>query len=510
MGYKKWFAKHILREKWLFIFMLIFLILFIATVSFTPLFIGNVFDLLEDGINSLTEILAPLLYIAAAGVVRTVGDKLEPGVSGTDAMFANVGLGEHVLDIYAKRAGTGVVSLYNWDFSMGQFVTTAGEPGRGNFTVIDTSFQSTNPTVVYSKNISKVNNASTYISASFRVSATGLTDVVCRLEDGGESPYFVVTVPNALSTRSVSTNYITEPENQEDELNLVCFDTNNEVVTIEGGFIEADMKDDLGNNIGHMSATNNNTNWSNTIILNPGDNEIISDNITIYNGTNILVSASSSSASLTGEQTPLHYLHVEHMNGTEVCYSEKERYTEGDIGNTFFYPVCEGLKNNTEYHISLHIVVEPGEQLELYDEAGSFFENTQFPIDIINTPPIVSIINPEDQQTIINLQPVNFTVTDSQNSSFVINVTATNGTYVDELLLNAPKGTTSVIWNTTNIEDGWWNLTVTAQENETIDLFSSNDTIIVFVDNIPPPVYCSSKPVQFDNPNLPQIKCRIE
>jgi len=77
MGYKKWFAKHILREKWLFLRMVIFLMLFIGTVSFTPLLIGNVFDELAKPDRSFTAIIMISLYIAIAGVVRTLGDYIQ-------------------------------------------------------------------------------------------------------------------------------------------------------------------------------------------------------------------------------------------------------------------------------------------------------------------------------------------------------------------------------------------------------------------------------------------------
>jgi len=77
MGYKKWFAKHIIREKWLFLPMLFFLILFIATVSFTPLFIGNVFDTLAIAGVEIDAIIPVCLWILFAGIIRTIGDYIQ-------------------------------------------------------------------------------------------------------------------------------------------------------------------------------------------------------------------------------------------------------------------------------------------------------------------------------------------------------------------------------------------------------------------------------------------------
>ncbi|NHJ03801.1 MAG: ABC transporter ATP-binding protein [Candidatus Heimdallarchaeota archaeon] len=77
MGYKKWFAKHILKEKLLFLLMLLFLVLFIGTVSFTPLLIGNVFDELDKVDRSFMAIVWTSVYIAIAGLIRTVGDYIQ-------------------------------------------------------------------------------------------------------------------------------------------------------------------------------------------------------------------------------------------------------------------------------------------------------------------------------------------------------------------------------------------------------------------------------------------------
>jgi len=77
MSYKKWFVKHIFRVKWLFLFMLLFLVLFIGTVSFTPLLIGNIFDELAKPDRSFHAILLTSLYIALAGAVRTIGDYIQ-------------------------------------------------------------------------------------------------------------------------------------------------------------------------------------------------------------------------------------------------------------------------------------------------------------------------------------------------------------------------------------------------------------------------------------------------
>ncbi|UJG43016.1 MAG: hypothetical protein K9W46_11650 [Candidatus Heimdallarchaeum endolithica] len=74
MGYKRWLFKHILREKKLVSIMVFFLIFFIATVSFTPMLIGDIFDELAKENSSFLEIIKTALLIALAGIIRTLAD----------------------------------------------------------------------------------------------------------------------------------------------------------------------------------------------------------------------------------------------------------------------------------------------------------------------------------------------------------------------------------------------------------------------------------------------------
>ncbi|NHJ40103.1 MAG: ABC transporter ATP-binding protein [Asgard group archaeon] len=77
MGYKKWFAKHILKEKLLFILMLIFLILFIGARSLTPLLIGDVFDILDIEGVVFNDLIWPALKIVFVGITITICDYLQ-------------------------------------------------------------------------------------------------------------------------------------------------------------------------------------------------------------------------------------------------------------------------------------------------------------------------------------------------------------------------------------------------------------------------------------------------
>lgn len=74
MSYKRWFLKHIIKEKLLSILLVTFLLIFIGTVSITPLFIGNIFSELVSENSSFKAILTTALFIAGAGVIRAASD----------------------------------------------------------------------------------------------------------------------------------------------------------------------------------------------------------------------------------------------------------------------------------------------------------------------------------------------------------------------------------------------------------------------------------------------------
>ncbi len=74
MGHRRWFFKHILKERLLSIILLIFLIVFIGTVSITPLFIGDIFTELAKENSSFKVIVSASLFIAGAGIIRATAD----------------------------------------------------------------------------------------------------------------------------------------------------------------------------------------------------------------------------------------------------------------------------------------------------------------------------------------------------------------------------------------------------------------------------------------------------
>ena len=420
-------------------------------------------------------------------IIRSLNVPQQYGVTGIEPLFFNVSNGNHTIDIYFRRTGNGVISIENMDFSMGRFETPRGITGRGNFTLISIEYDSTTPLFVFNKTIFKNVNTSTYIASTFSVSATAQTDVICRFVDGGESPYFVVSIPDGSTTRSVSTNYITTPNSLQENVSLQCFNSVGGVTTnITGGFIEADMADDVRNPINHGSVSNNLTNYTNTRILTAGTHLLVSRNFTMQDGTNVLFSTQVSAGSQSGAQTPTYFVNASFGTNASSCNSIKFRYHGGaDIGNSFFYPVCEGLLAGDEYNFAFYVTVPAGETLEIFDESLSLFENTLYDISTSNTPPTISLVNPINGSFINGINNVTWIISDTQLDSTLTNITLVNSTGSFNST-NLPSSLNYTEWDSVDFANGNYNITTETCENETADFFCGNNTVSITIDNTPP------------------------
>jgi ATP-binding cassette subfamily B protein len=104
MGHKKWFAKHIIKEKLLFFTLIIFLVIFIATRSLTPLFVGDIFDIVEEPTSVFKDVIITALLIAATGVVRTIADYLQSYVNEVIAHKVTKNVREEFYDNMLKKS----------------------------------------------------------------------------------------------------------------------------------------------------------------------------------------------------------------------------------------------------------------------------------------------------------------------------------------------------------------------------------------------------------------------
>ncbi|MFX1535635.1 MAG: hypothetical protein ACFFDI_15535 [Promethearchaeota archaeon] len=93
---------------------------------------------------------------------------------------------------------------------------------------------------------------------------------------------------------------------------------------------------------------------------------------------------------------------------------------------------------------------------------------------------IVRILDPDDKETVSGIVTIKTLIYGSENYTITILL---NGTEIGN--------SSSTVWNTNSISDGWWNLTVVA--NDVIFGNSSQDQVLVFVENDPPYWYVTSE-----------------
>jgi len=449
--------------------------------------ITNYAVLSSFNVNKLTGSLSSDIYVKVSvdGIeiieerVRSLSDKLQPGSTGIKPFSFNVSNGNHTILIETKRTGSGAIQIYNIDFFIGKFISTLGNEGRGNLTDISTSFLSLTPINIWNKTITKNVNSSIFLATKLNFySDTGSDIVICNFQNGGYSPDIIIELEDINSVKSTAMNYITGPEYLIENISLICYSENGENIIIEGSLIEIDMRDDLNNPINNYFYTNPLTNYSNPIIL-TGTSIISEINFTPLNGTNVLFSTFGSFKSNSGEQTPYVDIYVKNSSDDTVCNSTQERYTSGDIGSLFFYDLCTELEINNNYTFYGEVHVPVGGEITFYDGGVSYFENSPFDISVINSPPVVGIINPVEG-IVSREDTINWSITDSQSDRTLTNITLINGmnyTLGSNLLDNQ----SSLSVNYSDYTVGIYTLLIESCENETVDKLCGNSTFDIIV-----------------------------
>ena len=111
------------------------------------------------------------------------------------------------------------------------------------------------------------------------------------------------------------------------------------------------------------------------------------------------------------------------------------------------------------------------------------------------TPPSISITNPEQTENVSGILNVTWIISDSQpTDTHRTNITITNSTHDIGLIDNIDDDITNYEFDTTIYADGDYNLTLITTENNTLDNFSSNDTIEITIHNAAPKIYASQTP----------------
>ncbi len=107
----------------------------------------------------------------------------------------------------------------------------------------------------------------------------------------------------------------------------------------------------------------------------------------------------------------------------------------------------------------------------------------------LNLVPLVNIITPGTDTNISGSKVINWTAVDSNGDEFFINISVENGSNFTNLVGDL-QSITNYTFSSTTINDGLWNLSVTAIENDTANdvNLTSNDTHQITIDNTAPTI----------------------
>lgn len=135
--------------------------------------------------------------------------------------------------------------------------------------------------------------------------------------------------------------------------------------------------------------------------------------------------------------------------------------------------------------LQVDIVVSESTQISAADTkldlSFNYFLLYTLPEFLVTNPPDINITHPSDGATINGTLWINWSVSDIQGNSFLVNISLTNGTILAQ---NIPEPITYYNWTTTDMTDGTYILVVKACENETAQGLCGDDSITVYVDNI--------------------------
>jgi hypothetical protein len=162
-------------------------------------------------------------------------------------------------------------------------------------------------------------------------------------------------------------------------------------------------------------------------------------------------------------------------------YTEFETYEDGvefaiDPTETNFLPDWSLIASPLSYMFSP--ILSGSQQYEGYQN---------------NTAPNISIDFPNEGDNLTGNISINWTASDERGDTWMTNITLSDGTVIAS---NLGYTISNYTWDSSNVADNFYNLTITIWENETAEGYSANDTISIGTENYPP------TRVDFVNPTL--------
>jgi hypothetical protein len=187
---------------------------------------------------------------------------------------------------------------------------------------------------------------------------------------------------------------------------------------------------------------------------------------------------------------PTKYYFIKSYGVTTGGWTTKWEYSTND-GDSF-----SNLGDNYETELNINWFsdggTEPTEILfKIFTEdtfgntANSSIYNMTWNIDATqNYPPITSIENPGEDESINGNYTIDWTTAEPNNDETNTTIYLNNGTNFI-VATNLANTTTSYLFDTTTFTDGTYNLTVSVCENNTAELYCSNDTHLITITQAP-------------------------
>jgi len=104
----------------------------------------------------------------------------------------------------------------------------------------------------------------------------------------------------------------------------------------------------------------------------------------------------------------------------------------------------------------------------------------------LNEPPLVDITVPEIGTNISGIMYINWTTAEPNGDRYTTNITIANATNTTYIAISLGDSISNYTYDTSLLDDGYWNLTVKSTENGTSELYSGNSTHQIQVDNAVP------------------------
>jgi hypothetical protein len=442
------------------------------------------------GVSNLSEVYMRLtfngnvLFDQKISTVDELGDVSSASLPIVNAT-GNVGINDLLIEV--KETGLGGVNISNFLLHILNDKSSYNysiDSEVGNFSF---NYSSENFVNVYNFSRDKVLNATTLMDVSHRFSSNESSLAECYLNDfstGFISPSYSRFLSSASDYGSSGIIFWDSIAKGDNDFRYYCRGSGSSEVVNDVTFLSMDMKDSWGNHIGSFFDSNLSTNYSVDLNLSSGTHKIASvENYEIKAGTMIEMASRVIIKSNSGDQTVYTYMVCD--NGTVYQSNNMYRYfsSSQDVGTLIQYGDCF-LSVGDIVDISLFLVVPSGESVTLKDESLVGMEMILQDVSTSNSAPSVVVIDPLENDTVSGVVDINWTVDDIHGDEYLTNVTVFNGVVVREIALNLFGNTSSIIWNTSEVPNGDWNITVKSCENETSDLLCGNDTVKVVVSNV--------------------------